>query len=212
MENNKLTQELITTPLENMNAWVFKIIMHTASIMLINEPSLESVEDIDTIIESYTEEIRKIEQRLKETLELKENEEKSKEIAEKDRQEALNNLNAYKTEKKYLLEDFNAKIKYLKTLNEGSSEYLKSFLDPIIEDLENIIQSNDDIEIVEGKIDEVTNTTIEQSFENTEKILNFNIDLYKQRIEQATKTKEELLNIMSYLNLSSADEINPIDE
>ena len=80
------------------------------------------------------------------------------------------------------------------------------------EDLENIIQSNDDIEIVEGKIDEVTNTTIEQSFENTEKILNFNIDLYKQRIEQATKTKEELLNIMSYLNLSSADEINPIDE
>ena len=71
-----------------------------------------------------------------------------------------------------------------------------------------IVKNNDDIEITLGKIKEVEETTIDQSFENTESILKLNVDIYNKKIEQAEKMKEELLNIEKHLGISTAVEEN----
>lgn len=211
-ENNTLTQDFIKIGIGEVNDWLYKIVKRTASIMLINSPNLETTEDIDTLIESYKNDIVANETKLAEVMALKEDEEKSNQVAKEEKEEALKNLNAYKESKKELIEDFTAKVEHLKKLQENASDFLNTFLEPILIDLEDIITNNDDVEITENKIKEIEETTVEQSFEDTKGIIELNIQILNERIKQAEKVKQELLNTQEYLGISTAVEANPIIE
>ena len=112
-ENLSLTQEFITTPIQEINLWLYKIIVRTTSIALTNETNITCVDDIDALISSYQEQIAKTEERIKEVLDLKIDKEKALKIAEEDKETALKNLNAYLESKKEMLEDFNAKTAHI---------------------------------------------------------------------------------------------------
>ena len=140
-DNATLTQEFIKINLNEVNEWLYKIVMRTASIMLTNSPEISTIEGIDDLIASYEEEIENTEKRLAETLKLKEDEAKSEEITKADKELALQNLNAYMNDKKKLIDDFNAKVEHIKGLQKNASPFLNTFLEPILVDLEEIIKS-----------------------------------------------------------------------